>query len=508
MQETFNKLLINLLQSKLDPSSQIEQILKFALQSTDSERGFVIACAQENEPKFLVSKNIEDNFIPSPQSQISKTLIKMALDSKKPIRILNPSEDPNYNLINTMAPISGRSIMLIPIISGENLTALIYLDRNSSKGPFTEPDEKNLCSTTEQISGFLKEVIDKYFDGVKLEKMGKDLSRLLGDLRSRYDFSYIVGKSKSLMDVLNWVAKAAQSTVPVFIEGESGVGKELLARAIHFNSSRASKPFVSVNCSAISPTIIESELFGHEKGSFTGAIKEREGFITAANDGTLMLDEITELPVFLQPKLLRAIQFGEVQKVGSSSVENVNLRIIATTNRDVKSHIKEGKFREDLYYRLKVIHILVPPLRQRADDIPILVNHICAKIAPQIGMQDCKVDEEAMEILKRYQFPGNVRELEGILYRACAISKDNIITVEDIPEDVLQEVRKQNETSGGSEPKYHNMRNSVVEESEKEFLRKILGKNSGNVTEAAREAGISRATMYRMITKYKLNIRS
>ncbi len=262
-------------------------------------------------------------------------------------------------------------------------------------------------------------------------------SRLRKDMLTRTGFSGMVGKNKYMLQVYELIEKVAPTPSSVLISGESGTGKELVAKAIHFNSPRADKPFITVNCAALAENLLESELFGHEKGAFTGAIAMRKGRFELADGGTLFLDEIGEIPLPLQAKLLRAIQEKSFERVGGSKTLLVDVRIVSATNKDLKDEVKKGTFREDLYYRLNVIHLGLPPLRDRQDDIPLLVEYFVKSVADRLGKTELDINKEAMRLLVSLPWEGNVRELENTIERAAILCDDNKITGNDVqPESI------------------------------------------------------------------------
>ncbi len=255
-------------------------------------------------------------------------------------------------------------------------------------------------------------------------------------LRRERGLENFVGHSRKMLDILETIRKTADSGSTILITGESGTGKELVAQAVHFESARRSRPFVSVNCGAVPETLMESELFGHVKGAFTGAVTSTEGLFSAADGGTLFLDEITEIPQSVQVKLLRAIQEREIRRVGDTKDHKVDVRLIAASNRDVSKAVADGSLREDLFYRLNVIPIHLPPLRDRREDIPLLVAHFIAKLGREVGRTVRGIDAEALATLERYHWPGNIRELENVIERAIVLGGGDMLTVDSLPADV------------------------------------------------------------------------
>ena len=328
----------------------------------------------------------------------------------------------------------------------------------------------------------LKRRVEKALENVTLRKENLGLRRLI-----RADG--LVGQSREIKDIRSLIAKVAPLDRPVLITGESGTGKGVVARAIHFSSERAMEPFQTVDCGSISPTLVESELFGHTRGAFTGADVSREGLLIAAGKGTAFLDEVGELPLALQPKLLRALQESEVRPVGSVKSLRVKARVVAATHRDLEKAVEEGAFRQDLFYRLNVIKIVIPPLRDRPEDIALLVDHF-------LGTQKDRhrLAKDSLKLLEAYDWPGNVRELNNCLERACVEGDGEVLGAGDMPE----EIRKGRSGSRTS------TRVGTIKDLERKAVEDALKETDGSRREAARLLGIAEATLYRRIKKYGL----
>ncbi len=317
---------------------------------------------------------------------------------------------------------------------------------------------------------------------------------LRSSLDAKYGFENIIGRSNSLLYVLDMAARAAQTSATVLIHGETGTGKELLAKAVHFNSARQDKPFVTINCGAIPKDLLESELFGHVKGSFTGAVTHRKGKVESADGGTLFLDEIGEMPLELQVKLLRLIQQGEIEKVGAPSGSTVDVRVIAATHRNLEAMIEDGTFREDLYYRLSVIPLELPPLRERIDDIPQLVEHFFSKLKQKHGRENLVLPISLMPYFSNYRWPGNIRELENIIERLVVLTPGTEITLSHLPAFLRREHASIDTLNIDLPPQ-----GISLEAIEEELILKALEKFKWNQTHAAKYLDISRkALMYRM----------
>jgi DNA-binding NtrC family response regulator len=315
-------------------------------------------------------------------------------------------------------------------------------------------------------------------------------------LKEQKQFDALVSISPKMREINDIASRIAGNDSPVFIEGESGTGKELVARAIHYNSRRAQKPFIPVNCGAIPHHLLESELFGHKKGAFTGAIADNLGLFRAADSGTLFLDEIGEMPGFLQVKLLRAVQDQRIRPVGSSVSVPTDVRIIAATNNDVEQALAGKTLRKDLYYRLSVVHIKIPPLRDRTCDIPILVHHFIKIFNEKYTAKIKSVAPDCMDLLMRYDWPGNVRELENVVERAFALNCQENISLDNLPQSLMQNISSPRPAKQGAMP--------TIGEMEKELIERALKECGGNKGKAADMLGVGRKTIYRKIRKYNL----
>ncbi len=323
-------------------------------------------------------------------------------------------------------------------------------------------------------------------------RLTSEINRLKELLREGYDFENIVAKSEKMREVLEVVSRIAGTESTVYIHGESGTGKELIAKAIHLASGRKGKPFVAVNCAALPETLLESELFGHEKGAFTGAIKNTKGLFSQAHEGTIFLDEIGDMPLLTQAKLLRVIQERQFYPLGSEKPVDVDVRVIVATNKDLEDQVKQGLFREDLFYRIHVIPILLPPLRERKEDIPLLAEHFLKKFGRQMKKKVIGFAPMAIQKLMLYEWPGNVRELENTIEYALAMTQKNIIE-----EDLLLK-------SKGSTEDLKPLK-EAREAFEKEYLMNILKFTGGIVSKAAELAGKYRADFYNLLKKYNIN---
>jgi transcriptional regulator with GAF, ATPase, and Fis domain len=338
---------------------------------------------------------------------------------------------------------------------------------------------------------------------VEKNQLAQENVRLRREVQREYSFAGLIGQSKKMQDLFGLIRSVAETDVTVLIQGETGTGKELIARAIHYNGPRKDKRFIAVNCGALSLTLLESELFGHEKGSFTGAIGQKKGIFELADGGTLLLDEVGEVSPSTQVKLLRVLQEGEFQRVGGMDTIKVNVRIVAATNQNLEQLVEKGSFRQDLYYRLNVFPLRVPPLRERIDDIPLLVSHFIekAKQLTKKSVQD--LTAPAMALLMAYSWPGNVRELENTIQRMMVVSKSGILDLQDIP----VEIRGSESSVTGNTHRLKGISRESTELIEKRAIADALTQTSGNITHAAKALGISRATLQNKMKLYGLRTR-
>ena len=329
---------------------------------------------------------------------------------------------------------------------------------------------------------------------IKVKELQRENTILRKTLTRHYSFHDIISKNPKMQDLFQLVRDIASLRSTVLIQGESGTGKELIARAIHFSGDRTAKPFVGVSCAALAETLLESELLGHEKGSFTGAGSQKRGKFEMADGGTIFLDDIGDISSKLQVDLLRVLQERKFYRVGGSEEIEVDVRVIAATNVDLEKAVREGRFREDLYYRLNVINIQIMPLRERREDIPLLARHIIERISHEIGKDVENISEEALRVLMSYDWPGNVRELENVLERAIVTCKAKILGEEDLGFLDLSHVRK-----GWTVPT-----NMTLEEVENQVITATLRRTHGNIKEASTILGVDRSTLYDRIRKYNL----
>jgi DNA-binding NtrC family response regulator len=333
--------------------------------------------------------------------------------------------------------------------------------------------------------------IQKAYEKVQLSRREQ---RLVQHLHRQEPKHKLVGSSPAICKIASLIEKVAPTDATILVRGPSGTGKEVVARAIHAGSPRRDNPMVTINCAALQESLLESELFGHEKGAFTGAVSAKPGLVEVAEGGTLFIDEIGEMAVGLQAKLLRVLEDGHFRRVGGTTEQRADVRVVAATNRSLEDEIKSNRFREDLYYRLNVITMRLPPLRERRSDIPELVEYFLA--TRQVGPARCRVDQEALDALMRYDWPGNVRELANVLERAQILAQDAVITVDDLPDAVFTA----GPPAAAEDESGHNLHDA-----QRRHVLTVLREEKGNKAHAARALGISRRALYRLLEKYDLN---
>ncbi|MBM4332570.1 MAG: sigma-54-dependent Fis family transcriptional regulator [Deltaproteobacteria bacterium] len=332
---------------------------------------------------------------------------------------------------------------------------------------------------------------------LKTQEMERELNHLRKEVSEKYSFPNIIGRHLKMLEIFEIIGRVAKTDRTILIQGESGTGKDLIAKTIHYNSIRKDKPLVTVNCGALTDTLLTSELFGHTKGAFTGAIKDKVGRFQMAHEGTLILDEIGEVPLYLQKTLLRVIEEKEFERVGESKSTKVDVRILCTTNRNLEEEVKKGNFREDLYYRLSIVPITVPPLRERASDIPLLVNHFLKKF--QEGQDPIRIEPKALEQLKTYPWYGNIRELANVVQQMMIFCTANVINLNDLPPRLFL-----NESDVAEEAGQEIQLTNIVSELEKKWIFKKLTEVDWNQEKAAKLLGITRKMLTKRMKKYHL----
>ena len=505
-----------LLYSELDYSRLLNLIIDKIMDILRAERGFIVT-GEPEDFEIKVARNIDGDELSEDGRAVSHTVVHKVLATGETV-FINDAQQEGVDSSRSIVDLGLRSILCVPLLISDEPYGAIYVENRSMANCFMEKDLQLLKDLAELSASSIRNALNF----LELARSSGGSATSLGeDLRRDYDFSMIIGKSRRMVDVMEMAARVAPTDATVLITGDSGTGKELIARAIYLNSTRKDKPFLTINCGALPTGLLESELFGHVKGSFTGAYASKIGRFEAANSGTIFLDEVGEMPPELQVKLLRVLQFGEFEKVGSYRLQRVDVRIIAATNKDLRAMVKRGEFREDLYYRMKIIEIHFPPLRERPDDIPLLIDHFIKMYSERLGKPIESVDPQLMRLLHRYPYPGNIRELEGIIQRAMILSEKDHLSATDLPPEVLDS--NQITTSGDSAsasrvipvPRNNEELKEAKEEAttqaaaevEKAFLEAALEESGGVITKAAKKTGMNRSLFQRLVKKHNIQPR-
>ncbi len=506
--------------SELEIERLLEIILDSAIELTDAERGFLIV-REDGKLRFHVARNFDRESLEHPEFSISRSVAEQVLETGRPILTLNAKEDERFASHHSVDTLGLRSLVCVPFLVKDKILGTVYLDNRMHKGVFGDDDLRLLetladqagialenaklvqelrdsKSVVEELNGALEAKVDT--QSVELTAVRERLRSSQRDLRVKYDYANIIGSSRPMREVFRLLDRVTDSEVPVLVLGASGTGKELVAKAIHYNGPRRDAPFVSENCGAVSETLLESELFGYEKGAFTGAAKDRKGLFEVAQGGTLFLDEVSDMSPEMQKKLLRVLQEREVRRVGGKDTIPIDVRLISASNRDLKEMVAAGEFREDLYFRLQVITVELPALKDRRDDIPLLVKHFLDRACEEEGKTRFDLPANVMERFLDYAWPGNVREIENEVRRLVALAEDGIHL--DLVSSHIRHGREQFAVSGGGPVRHLNR---LVEEVERLEILKALDHYENNKTRAAEALGISRFTLQRKLEKYGIS---
>ena len=418
--------------------------------------------------------------------RVSRTIARKVMKENVAILGVDIASSGNFREVESLVASHVRSLVCVPLSVFQRMIGCIYLDNTSVANRFHE-DHLQLMAG---VAGISAVALD---NARRLQWLEQENQRLTTEVRQDQS---LVGEGTRMKDIFQFLARAAPSDSTVLIDGESGTGKELVAKALHRNSARANKPFVAINCAAIPETLLEDDLFGHEKGAFTGAATQKKGRVEIADGGVLFLDEIGDLAPSLQVKLLRVLQEREFERVGGTHPIKVNIRLIAATNRDLEDAVKKGEFRQDLYYRLAVVSVTMPPLRERREDIPMLTRHFVQKHAMRCRVKARPVSREAMAALVNYEWPGNVRELENAIERALVMGSSDMVLLEDLPESLLEQKAPEDFEEG----KYH----ASVKEHKKQLILDAIAQTRGNYVEAAGILGVHPNYLHRLIRNLQL----
>jgi Nif-specific regulatory protein len=475
--------------SRREPAEQsIEPaLLDLIFEAIPAERGAILL-ADDGPEEFSSAYGRERAGESSEPVAVSRTIVRQVLRER--VALLNNDllHSEQYREAKSVARFRIRSVIAVPLIAGDNVLGVIYLDTRDQKARFDE-GHLQLLTAISSVAALAVE------NARYVESLESENRRLQEEIRIEHS---MIGESPRMREVYQFIARVAPTDSTVLIRGESGTGKELVARAVHENSSRAEKPFVAINCAAITETLLESELFGHEKGAFTGATAQKRGKLEIANGGTVFLDEVAEISPHIQAKLLRVIQERQFERVGGTRPIQVDIRLLAATNQDLEAAMQAKTFRQDLYYRLNVVSVTMPPLRDRREDIPLLANYFVARYAEKCKRRLNGISPEARLSMMNYDWPGNVRELENTIERAVVLGSSEVIRLEDLPEPVLEVECP----PGVASTRYH----EALQEFKKQLIVKAVEQARGNYTEAAKLLDLHPNYLHRLINK--LNLRS
>ncbi len=458
---------------------QLAALMDAIVDVTHAKKGFLILL-QDGTPQITVARNLKQQDLPDAIAHLSDSILQRVIESRKPLIVSDALHDTHFSSAQSVMNLQLASVMCAPLIAQGQLLGLLYVGNDDVRSLFEESSLDVLTIFAGQASLILQ-------NALLLDQLKTDRDALAEQLQER-KFGDIIGSCTPLMDVFHKVEKVAATNINVLITGETGTGKELIAREIHRLSPRVDEPFVVVNCGAIPENLMESELFGHVRGAFTGAVATRIGKFQAAAGGTLFLDEIGEMPVALQVKLLRALQEKVVMKVGDTKPEIVDIRVVAATNRELEKEIQAGNFREDLFYRLNVVNLHLPPLRERGDDVVLLAKFLLHKYAEEFSSKVKGFTPNALIALKKYDWPGNVRQLENRIKKAIVLCDKMLVGPEDL--DLFAEALKPIQSLS-----------QAREEFQRRYILEVLERNNGNRTKTARDLGVDPRTIFRYLER-------
>jgi len=461
------------------------QILDLIFEAIPAERGAILLDGKGGEhfgSVFARHRRIKT----APVVRVSRTITRQVLEQGMAILGADVPSSGDLAEVESLVSSNIRSLLCVPLTMFQKVTGCIYLDTTDPNDRFDQ-DHLQLVAAMAGTSAVALE------NACRLQRLEQENLRLSTEINLEHN---LVGESARMKQVYQFLARVAPTDSTVLLQGESGTGKELAARAIHRNSPRSGKPFVAINCAAIPEGLLETELFGHERGAFTSAVAQKKGRLEMANGGVVFLDEIGELAPALQVKLLRVLQEREFERVGGTRPIPVDIRLIAASNKDLEEAIRAGTFRKDLFYRLNVLSIVLPPLRERHEDIAMLADYFVAKYSKKCNTKIKKISPEAMACLEHYDWPGNVRELENAIERALVLTQSDVIRSEDLPESILEKSLP----AGAGGAKYH----AEVKELKRQLILNALEETKGNYTEAARALGVHVNYLHRLIRNLDL----
>lgn len=502
--------------SSLKTSEVLRRTLDAAIELTGAERGFLVlrkdGDPNDEELEVPLARNLDREQIGRSHLKFSRSIAEQVIATGEAVLTVDALADDRFRRNASVHAMRLRSVICVPIRSSEGVLGALYLDNRFERGRFKTDDRALLLAFADQAAialnnARLVEALERRTaeldaerrrvealaerQAEKIDRLSEDLKSRQRTLEHRYDYSQIIGRGPAMNQVLATLDRVIETTLPVSIEGESGTGKELCARAIHYNGPRRDGPFVTVNCAALTETLLESELFGHVKGAFTGAMRDRTGLFVEARGGTLFLDEIGEMPLGMQAKLLRVLQEHEVKPVGSDVVIPIDVRLVAATNRHLQDEVAAARFREDLYYRIVVVAVRLPPLRERVEDIPALVQHLLSELTAELAREPPTVTNAALRKLARSPWPGNVRQLKNVLSRAVVLAEGDVGA-----EDIELPLERRTRGRPRSRPEF--------ESKEADRILTALESHSWNVSAVARTLGLARSSLYRKMERYGL----
>ncbi|HEV8168837.1 MAG TPA: sigma 54-interacting transcriptional regulator, partial [Pyrinomonadaceae bacterium] len=461
------------------------RLLELTFEAVPAERGAILLAGKDCED-FISCRGWNRVNGADDSIKVSRTISRQVLRHVVAILSNDVVRNENTGGLPSLLEAHVCSLLCVPLVAFDKPLGVIYLDISSGATQF---DEGHLQLLT-AIAGIAAVAFE---NARRFELLQQENRRLQHEVKLDHE---MIGESESMREVYTKLSRVAPTCSTVLLLGESGTGKELAARAIHLNSPRANKPFVAINCATLTESLLESELFGYEKGAFTGAINQKPGKLEVAEGGTIFLDEVGELSPAIQAKLLRVLQTHEFERVGGTRPINVDVRTIAATNRDLKAAMKAGQFREDLYYRLDVVSIAMPPLRERREDIPLLATYFVAEYSRKCKRRVTGISADARRLLSAYDWPGNVRQLENAIERAVVLGVTELIVPEDLPESILESDPVSDQPPAGY--------NETIREAKRQLIAKTLEQTGGNYTEAAKRLRMHANNLHRLVRELKL----
>ena len=479
------------LTTERDVKVLLDRILGNLLAVYSAER-VLVAIKNETQKGFVVDAVRYYNVEADDAEALSRGIIRRVIETNEPVLSMDAQIDERLNQYQSVIDYHIRSVLCVPVFHlNEGVMGALYVDHRGMDNAFSEADQTFLQAFANLVGMAL-------VNARMYEQLEERAQYLQQEVERRHQLGDMFGQSDAMQAIYRLIERAAKSDVPVFVQGETGTGKELAARAIHYNSTRKDQRFLSQNCATLSPELLQSELFGHKKGAFTGASEDHKGIFEAANGGTVFLDEIADAPPQLQRSLLRVLQEGEIRRVGETVDRAVDVRIIAATNRDLKEEVEKGSFREDLYYRLHVIQIDMPPLREYLEDVPLLAEQLLIRAKEDAKKSVGRLTVGAIRALTNHNWPGNVRELENEIRRAVALAEEDC----DITPDLFSESISY--TVSDTPVEYQGHLQDHVQEYERRLIRTALEKCEGNITRTARELGMTRVGLHKKINRLGL----